>query len=96
MILAVLAVPASPVLAAGSEVVECEQPLPKFALKAGSKPHPFQIEKLCRCIWDKLPAGGWERRTAQKIKEGGNPGLRGRAFVPLFQQAVKDCGGDQL
>jgi len=51
---------------------------------------------VCACIWQKLPADGWERTTSKKIVTGEDPGCRGEAFSERFRSALKECGGFEL
>jgi len=75
---------------------KCEQPLPVFTLGPDSDPSKSQIEELCKCVWSKLPEGGWERRTSTKIRAGEDPGWRVKGFIPRFGKALDDCGGREL
>jgi hypothetical protein len=80
----------------GARTFKCTQPIPEFSLGPDSNPTNRQIQKLCSCIWGKFPVEGWERRTSKKIKEGIDPGWRGKAFVAKFGKALRECGGDKL
>ena len=51
---------------------------------------------MCACIWQKLPADGWERTPSEKIVTGEEPGCRGEAFSERFRSALKECGGFEL
>jgi hypothetical protein len=86
------------VLSASSEPrsFKCKQPLPEFTLGPTSNPSVAEVEKLCECIWSKLPEGGWERRVSEQIRKGEDPGWRGRGFPSRFGAAMKACGGDKL
>lgn len=75
---------------------KCKEPLPEFTLGATSNPSDAEVEKLCACIWSKLPADGWERRVSAQIRRGEDPGWRGRGFVPRFGAAIDACGGRSL
>jgi len=74
----------------------CKEPLPEFTLGPTSNPSDADVEKLCACIWAKLPEGGWERKTSAKIRAGEDPGWRGRGFIPRFGAALDACGGNKL
>lgn len=75
---------------------KCTQPLPEFTLGPTSNPSDVEVEKLCACIWSKLPEGGWERAVSTQIRNGEDPGWRGRGFVPRFGGALDACGGGSL
>jgi hypothetical protein len=59
---------------------------------ANLQPVSYGIEKLCACIWPKLPEGGREREVSAKIRRGEDAGWRGRGFVPRFGAAIDACG----
>ena len=75
---------------------KCKESLPEFTLGPTSNPSDAEVEKLCSCIWSKLPVGGWERRVSGQIRKGEDPGWRGRAFRQRFSAAFEDCGGFSL
>jgi len=75
---------------------KCREPLPEFTLGRHSNPSDEQLAELCRCIWSKLPEGGWERRVAAQIRRGEDPGWRQQGFVPRFGAALEACGGSRL
>ena len=74
----------------------CKEPLPEFSLGPNSNPSASEIAKLCACVWSKLPDGGWERRVSAQIRNGEDPGWRGRAFGSRFGAAMDDCGARKL
>ena len=74
----------------------CKEPLPVFTLGATSNPSNAEVEKLCACVWSKLPEGGWERTVSTQIRKGEDPGWRGRAFPSRFGAALDACGGRGL
>jgi len=72
--------------------VECKEPIAPFTLGKNSNPTKAQVEKLCKCIWDKM--GGWEKETSQAMMEGREPSaLYQQAFPARFGQRIKECGG---
>lgn len=76
--------------------VVCSESLPIFTLGENSNPTPDQIKSLCSCIWTKFPTDGWERKTAQMIRNNQDPGWRGKGLISRFGEALKACGGMNL
>jgi hypothetical protein len=74
----------------------CKEPLPEFTLGPTSNPSDAEVEKLCACIWSKLPVGSWERKVSAQIRDGEDPGWRVRGFVQRFSAAFEECGGRSL
>ena len=68
--------------------VICLEKLPIFTLG--------EVSILCSCIWNEFPEGGWEQRTSIKIRDGIDPGWRGKGLVSRFGKAVEECGGKDL
>jgi hypothetical protein len=80
----------------GRKSVFCEEALPEFTLTETSNPNSEQVKQLCSCIWNTFPAGGWEQRTSAIIRNGQDPGWRGKGLISRFGQAFKNCGGYKL
>jgi hypothetical protein len=78
------------------KAVVCSEPLPIFTLRENSNPSKTQVQKLCKCIWDSLPEGGWERDAATKARNNQKPNSRLGDFIPKFGESLKKCGGYQL
>jgi hypothetical protein len=51
---------------------------------------------LCSCVWNEFPKGGWEQKTSEKIRNGNDPGWRGKGFIQRFSKALDKCGGYKL
>lgn len=75
-----------------NKLVVCSQPIPQFTLGIDSKPNRSQVAYLCSCIWSSFPVDGWERRTAEKIRNGDDPGWRMGAFQSRMSESFKKCG----
>ena len=76
-----------------NKLVKCSQPLPEFTLGVNSKPTQSEVISLCSCIWESFPVDGWERPTSGKIRNGEDPGWRGKALLSRFANSLKNCGG---
>jgi hypothetical protein len=73
--------------------VICLEKLPIFTLGENSRPTQKEVSTLCSCIWNEFPEGGWEQRTSIKIRDGIDPGWRGKGLISRFGKAVEECGG---
>ena len=60
--------------------------LPIFTLGENSRPTQKEVSTLCSCIWNEFPEGGWEQRTSIKIRDGIDPGWRGKGLISRFDQ----------
>jgi len=78
------------------KTVVCKEPLPIFTLGENSNPSNKQVRTLCSCIWNEFPTTGWERETSEKIRNGIDPGWRGKGLVGRFSKALEKCGGYNL
>jgi len=78
------------------KLVICKESLPEFTLLETSNPDNSQVRKLCTCIWNSFPVGGWEQKTSTKIRNGQDPGWRGRGLISRFGNALEKCGGYKL
>ena len=78
------------------EAVVCKEPLPIFTLGENSNPNNKQVSKLCSCVWNEFPKGGWEQKTSEKIRNGNDPGWRGKGLIQRFSKALDKCGGYKL
>jgi len=76
-----------------NKLVKCAQPLPEFTLGPNSKPTQSKVDFLCNCIWDTFPIDSWERTTSEKIRNGEDPGWRGKALISRFSDSLEKCGG---
>lgn len=74
------------------KMVICKEPLPEFTLSETSQPTATQVIKLCSCVWNTFPSGGWEQQTSQQLRNGKNAGWRTRAFISRFGAAMERCG----
>tara|TARA_B110000238_G_C15761836_1_gene283784 strand:+ start:85 stop:471 length:387 start_codon:yes stop_codon:yes gene_type:complete len=79
-----------------NKMVNCSQPLPVFTLGLNSNPSSTEVTALCTCIWASFPVDGWERRTSEKLRNGEDPGWRGKALLSRFFSSLKECGGMKL
>ena len=77
-------------------MVICKEPLPEFTLAEKSNPSDLEVKKLCTCIWQQFPSNGWEQQTSIKIRQGEDPGWRGRALISRFGSALEKCDGYNL
>ena len=78
------------------KAVVCKEPLPIFTLGENSNPNNKQVSKLCSCVWNEFPKGGWEQKTSEKIRNGNDPGWRGKGLIQRFSKALDKCGGYKL
>lgn len=76
--------------------VICLEKLPIFTLGENSRPTQKEVSILCSCIWNEFPEGGWEQRTSIKIRDGIDPGWRGKGLISRFSKALEKCGGKDL
>ena len=76
--------------------VICLEKLPIFTLGENSRPTQKEVSILCSCIWNEFPEGGWEQRTSIKIRDGIDPGWRGKGLISRFVKALEECGGKDL
>jgi hypothetical protein len=79
-----------------SKSVHCSEAIPEFTLSREASPSNAEVKKLCTCVWNSFPAGGWERDVSSAIARGSNPGSQVQGFISKFGEAMKKCGAYRL
>tara|TARA_B110000444_G_scaffold185413_1_gene174500 strand:+ start:205 stop:492 length:288 start_codon:yes stop_codon:yes gene_type:complete len=69
----------------------CEETLPLFNEKFNNISNAKLLQKLCKCIWDKFPINGWERKVSEKLYKGEDIGWKIKSYSTVFENNLKSC-----
>ena len=69
----------------------CEETLPSFNEKFNNISNAKLLKSLCKCIWDKFPVNGWERKVSIKLYNGEDIGWKIKSFSTIFESSLKSC-----
>ena len=69
----------------------CEETLPPFNEKFNNISDAKLLKSLCKCIWQKFPINGWERKVSMKLYKGEDIGWKIKSFSTVFEENLKDC-----
>ena len=69
----------------------CEESLPPFNEKFNNTSDANLLKILCKCIWDKFPINGWERKVSLKLYKGEDIGWKVKSFSTVFENNLKNC-----
>lgn len=74
----------------------CEEKLPPFSEKFNNQYNDIKLKELCKCIWNKFPINGWERKVSEKLYEGEDIGWKIKGFSTIFENNLKNCRKEML
>jgi len=69
----------------------CEETLPPFNEKFNNISDTKLLKSLCKCIWEKFPINGWERKVSMKLYKGEDIGWKIKSFSTVFEGNLKSC-----
>ena len=69
----------------------CEETLPPFNEKFNNISDTKLLKSLCKCIWQKFPINGWERKVSMKLYKGEDIGWKIKSFSTVFEGNLKSC-----
>ena len=69
----------------------CEETLPPFNEKFNNISDAKLLKSLCKCIWQKFPINGWERKVSNKLYKGEDIGWKIKSFSTIFEGNLKSC-----
>ena len=69
----------------------CEEKLPPFNEKFNNVSNAELLRVLCKCIWNKFPVNGWERKVSMKLYKGEDIGWKIKSFSTIFESNLKNC-----
>ena len=69
----------------------CEETLPPFNEKFNNISDAKLLKSLCKCIWQKFPINGWERKVSMKLYKGEDIGWKIKSFSTVFEGNLKSC-----
>ena len=69
----------------------CEETLPPFNEKFNNISDTKLLKSLCKCIWQKFPINGWERKVSKKLYKGEDIGWKIKSFSTVFEENLKSC-----
>ena len=72
----------------------CSEPIAPFYFKIKNSDSNNQLKELCKCLWAKLPEGGWERKTSTLLHEGKDIGWKIKSFSTIFENNFNNCMKD--
>ena len=69
----------------------CSEAIAPFYYESKNIDAKKQLKELCRCMWEKLPEGGWERKTSTLLHQGKDIGWKIKSFSTIFENNYKNC-----
>ena len=69
----------------------CEEKLPPFNEKFNNEENLIFLKSLCKCIWNRFPINGWERKVSEKLYNGENIGWKIKSFSTVFENNLNEC-----
>lgn len=69
----------------------CKETLPPFKEKFNNISDAKLLKSLCKCIWQKFPINGWERKVSMKLYKGEDIGWKVKSFSTVFEANLKSC-----
>tara|TARA_B100000003_G_C10785788_1_gene312804 strand:- start:397 stop:738 length:342 start_codon:yes stop_codon:yes gene_type:complete len=69
----------------------CSEKIAPFYFENNSTNSTNDLKKLCTCLWNKLPEGGWERKTSSMLHKGEDIGWKIKSFSTIFEFNYKNC-----
>ena len=69
----------------------CIETLPPFKEKFNNISDAKLLKSLCKCIWQKFPINGWERKVSKKLYKGEDIGWKIKSFSTVFEENLKSC-----
>ena len=69
----------------------CSEDIAPFYYESKNIGAREQLKNLCKCMWEKLPEGGWERKTSTLLHRGKDIGWKIKSFSTIFENNYKIC-----
>ncbi len=69
----------------------CPEPIAPFFYENNNERSISEIKFMCKCLWNKLPENGWERKVSIKLYKGEDIGWKIKSFSTIFEKNYSNC-----